>query len=95
MLTPTKIPITKLHTFQFHSNFKNANSVNYFISDLAHLYPNTRNQASFYTLKLQYRNLSKIDPPPFLNKVIAKDAFLSKLCPSIDAIVVHEALKKQ
>ena len=50
---------------------------------------------------LQYRNLpkisppSKIRPPPFLNEVVAKDSFLSKVRPPIYAAVHAVILSKK
>ena len=46
-----------------------------------------------YTVLVGYYNLlkigphSKISPPLFLNEIVAKDAFLLKVCPPIYAIV--------
>ena len=48
-----------------------------------------------------YRNLSKISPPPFVNKIVAKSTFLSIVSTPIYAVVravmliKQEALKKQ
>ena len=53
------------------------------------------------TLELLYRNLlkigppSKISPPPFLNEVVAKGAFLSKVRPPIYATVHAVMLSKK
>ena len=43
----------------------------------------------------KYRYLLKISPPPFLNEVVAKGAFLSKICPPIYTIVHAIMLSKK
>ena len=56
---------------------------------------------AIFCIMLIYRNLpkisppSKIRPPPFLNEVVAKDAFLSKVCPPINATVHAVLLSKK
>ena len=52
-------------------------------------------------LLVTYRNLSKISPPlkicppPFLNEVVAKGDFLSKVCPPIYAAAPAVMLSKK
>ena len=54
-------------------------------------WPNYRSLSEKYI----YHNLSKIGPPPFLNEVIAKGAFLSLVCPLIYAAVHAVMLSKK